>query len=423
MELFSDYNTSQFIENQKMDVKNEINRLTNDEICNTPIDELLDYFGHKYKIDLIEVEHEFDYINYDVKETNKKVYNEFHRHLPFEKEYYYIDAYKIIYEIPFEGCEELLYLKPSSYIWNKFEVDNIFRPTEQNEGKIVFSKVYGRKEINEKENLKEFTKNEFNKDFSNYIKMIEYVNSDISVYNEELGDNIKTLLENRLEKAKDYINVREKLDIPLKLNSNAPNIKPIRLKKVKKDKNREFPKLKSSPIEYSISDDDYENIKNIINLTCISMEKLARTFCKFQEEELRDVILSNLNTHYQNNATGETFNKRGKTDIHIPFENKSAYIGECKIWTGKEKFLAAIDQLFSYMRWRDTKTSLIIFNKKNKDFPKLIETIDDLLSKHELKVKKIKLDKNSWQCKLKKSKDSTEIVDINIVVYDLYIEK
>lgn len=423
MELFSNGDTSQFIEKQKMYIKNEINRLTNDEICNISIDELLDYFCQKSKIDLIEVERQFDYISYDVKETSKKVYNEFYKYLSFEKEYYNIDAYKIIYEVPFEGCQELLYLRPSKFILTRFEVDNVFRPTEQNEGKIVFSKVYGTKEITEKENLKEFIKTEFSKDFSKYVEMIEYVNSDISEYNKSLESTIKTLLENRLKKAKDYINVRKKLDIPLELNSNAPNIKPIRLKKVKKNKSREFPKLKSSPIEYSISDNDYENIKNIINLTCISMEKLARTFCKFQEEELRDVILSNLNTHYQNNATGETFNKRGKTDIHIPFENKSAYIGECKIWAGKEQFLAAIDQLFSYMRWRDTKTSLIIFNKKNKDFPKLIETIDDLLSKHELKVNKIKLDKNSWQCKLKKSKDSTEIVDINIVVYDLYIEK
>jgi hypothetical protein len=80
-----------------------------------------------------------------------------------------------------------------------------------------------------------------------------------------------------------------------------------------------LPKLNITPVEYAISDDDYNNIKNIINLSCVSMEKTARTFCKLQEEELRDVILASLNTHYLGTATGETFNKRGKTDIHIPF--------------------------------------------------------------------------------------------------------
>jgi len=37
-------------------------------------------------------------------------------------------------------------------------------------------------------------------------------------------------------------------------------------------------------------------------------------------------------------------------DIHVPFDNKSTYTGECKIWTGKSQFIDAINQLSSYMR-------------------------------------------------------------------------
>ena len=76
--------------------------------------------------------------------------------------------------------------------------------------------------------------------------MISNVNVDITNFNESLESTIIDLLEKRLNKAEDYLKVREKLDIPLELNKNAPNIKPIRLKKVKKNKTHEFPKQKLS---------------------------------------------------------------------------------------------------------------------------------------------------------------------------------
>lgn len=423
MQLFNRIRTLDFIQQQNLNIKKAIEKLTNEEICNSSLEDLEDYFLNEFKFDLIEIETDINFITHDAQETKVKQYNPwYHRGSYDEKEYYLVDGYKIIYKIPFEGDVDLLYLQPSRFILSTFEVDNIMNPTEEREGQIIFSQTYDRNSINSQENMIEFITKEFNSKFSNYFKIIDYVNNDIRGFNSTLEATIKKHLEERLKKAEDYLKLREKLNIPLALNNNAPNIKPVRLKKVKKDKNVSLPKLKSAPVEYGISDDDYNNIKNIINLSCISMEKAARTFCKLQEEELRDVILASLNTHYMGNATGETFNKRGKTDIHIPFDNKSAYIGECKIWTGQGLFTEAINQLFSYMRWRDTKTSLIIFNKKNKDFSKILSTIDTILSEHELCINKMKISDNEWQCDFKKDSESTEIVKLNIVIYDLFIE-
>lgn len=75
-----------------------------------------------------------------------------------------------------------------------------------------------------------------------------------------------------------------------------------------------------------------------------SMEKTARTYYNNQEEELRDILLAALNTHYES-ATGETFRKIGKTDIQIEFENKAAFIGECKIWGGERLLRAQFSKL------------------------------------------------------------------------------
>ncbi|MFQ8921366.1 MAG: hypothetical protein ACLR60_05690 [Clostridium paraputrificum] len=424
MKLFSKISIFDFIPLQNQAVKNEIERLTNEEICSSALEDLEEYFYNRFKIDLIEIERDINYVLYDAQETKMKQYNNWYRSGGYdEPQYYIVDGYKIVYKIPFEGDSDLLYVQPSSLTLTSYEVDNVIAPTDDKEGQIVFAQTYERRVIDSQENMIEFITKEFNSKLSAYFNAIDNVNYDIeNKYNSSLKGEVRRYLERRLKKAEDYLALREKLNIPLELNKNAPNTKPIRLKKVKKNKSMSLPKLKTAPVEYSISDDDYNNIKSIINLSCMSMEKTARTFCKLQEEELRDVILASLNTHYLGTATGETFNKRGKTDIHIPFENKSAYIGECKIWTGRGAFSKAITQLFSYMRWRDTKTSLIFFNKRNKDFPNILKTIDEVLSDEELCIKKMKITQNEWQCEFKKDIQLEEIVKVNIVVYDLYIE-
>ena len=114
------------------------------------------------------------------------------------------------------------------------------------------------------------------------------------------------------------------LNLPLQFQT------PIQLKRIAR-KPLTKPETKAQPSEPYIKDSDYENINNIIFMCGTSMEKTARTYYNNQEEELRDILLAALNTHYES-ATGETFRKIGKTDIQIEFENKAAFIGECKIW-------------------------------------------------------------------------------------------
>jgi len=40
---------------------------------------------------------------------------------------------------------------------------------------------------------------------------------------------------------------------------------------------------------------------------------------------------------------------------------RNAFIGECKFWDGEVKFIAALNQLFGYTVWRDTKAALVLF--------------------------------------------------------------
>ena len=203
----------------------------------------------------------------------------------------------------------------------------------------------------------------------------------------------------------------------MNLKADAPNIRPLPLKKIRKIIK---PKTKNVFVEpeYCISDSDYNNILNIIHNACSTMEATSRTFNKNNEEELRDFIISTLGTHYVDGVTGETFRKIGKTDIHVIFENKSAFIGECKIWHGIKKFTDAIEQVFGYSTWKDRKISLIIFNKDNKDFNSILDVIESWIKANTKKV--TKENANMWKCLIHREESNSDI-QIAIQVYDISI--
>lgn len=68
-----------------------------------------------------------------------------------------------------------------------------------------------------------------------------------------------------------------------------------------------------------------------------------------KEEDIRQQFLVQLNGHYEGQATGETFNYEGKTDILIRNQGKNIFIAECKFWSGAEALLDTITQILSYL--------------------------------------------------------------------------
>lgn len=65
-------------------------------------------------------------------------------------------------------------------------------------------------------------------------------------------------------------------------------------------------------------------------------------------------------------ASAETFNFGGKTDIVLRFAGRNLFVAECKFWKGAASLRAAVDQLLGYATWRDTKLALLVFNRGRK---------------------------------------------------------
>ena len=85
------------------------------------------------------------------------------------------------------------------------------------------------------------------------------------------------------------------------------------------------------------------------------------------KRRLRDWIMFTLSTNYEAPDGSELFvggeveNGKGKTDILVRYQNRNAFIAECKFWAGPTKFGMAIDQLLGYTVWRDTKAAIVLF--------------------------------------------------------------
>lgn len=121
----------------------------------------------------------------------------------------------------------------------------------------------------------------------------------------------------------------------------------------------------------------------VIHDTGVVFERNPSIYKGKGEEDLRDYLLLQLTPRFgiEGSATGETFNKTGKTDILIRYRNVNAFIAECKFWGGKGRYFETITQLLGYLTWRDSKAAVIIF-VKNKDFSGVLQTVKNVTSEH-----------------------------------------
>ncbi len=413
--LFATREADEYFASRLDEVSEKIERMTDSEITNTELSEWKTYYYELFKAHPIVLFE--DAIIQTLYETKIKQRNPY-RFID-EPEFFYIDGVTIRYKIPFDGDSALLYLTPSSYLLTKIDFELIIDATDEEYGYIMYKNEFIRSEL-EKHNddMQDFVKDCFNKNFENHRKMIGFINSDVGRYNKSLETTVGKDLAARFARANSMSNISQKLSIPLYESKDAPNSKPITLRKIAKPAIPE-PQKKPLPVEYSIRDEDYANINNIIYMCGTSMEKTARSHICNDEEELRDFILATLNTHYEN-ASGETFRKIGKTDIHILFENQAAFIGECKVWRGNEAFESAIQQLFNYSTWKDIKVTLIFFNKQNKRFQSILSKIDTWVKTNSKSHTHEKA--NTWDC-IYFRKDMEVDVKLHVVAFDLYVDE
>jgi hypothetical protein len=219
-------------------------------------------------------------------------------------------------------------------------------------------------------------------------RTISEINSYLNILKENakgLNDQLRNIangsIDRRREKLLSNQNLVASLGFPLKERSDS--LKTYAAPTVRRKIRETLPPASTAPFspEPALSRDDYEHILSVIQNMAQVMERSPSAFATIDEESLRSHFLVQLNGHYEGQATGETFNYEGKTDILIRAQGKNIFIAECKYWGGPKKLTETIDQLLGYSSWRDTKVAVIIFNR-NKNLSKVLESIPQTVELH-----------------------------------------
>jgi hypothetical protein len=269
--------------------------------------------------------------------------------------------------VPFTGNPVVFRLKPSTYNYNPPRA------------KIIGQELHLR--YTNVEHNATAMRAGFDNDLKNIEQFLQWGNGDIQRYNQDLGQTVRQQLNYRKEKFLKDKGLVEALGFPIKARDGGAQTYPAPVTRKKLPIQRPTVASGAFKPEPRLEMEHYEHILSVISSMVQVMERSPQAFAKMGEEDLRTQMLVQLNGHYEGQATGETFNYEGKTDILIRSEGRNIFIGECKIWKGAEIFKATVDQLLGYAAWRDTKTAIILFNR-NKNTSAVISQIPDLVKEH-----------------------------------------
>lgn len=139
----------------------------------------------------------------------------------------------------------------------------------------------------------------------------------------------------------------------------------------------------------------YADILNTINSIGKRFESLPRSYSGKDEESLRDEILIALSSIPDLVTLGEVFNRKGKTDIFATRNGNVEFIGECKFWHGPKAFINTIDQLLSYLTWRNEKAAIILF-VRNKNITQVINAMLSSICSHPNYIRQITKYDKTW---------------------------
>ena len=251
---------------------------------------------------------------------------------------------------------------------------------------------------------------------------IENQKRQIEQENGLLEQRIREAIQSRRTKLEKNDGILKALNIPLRRREGVPDIQPIPIKRKLPKPLPPMPKEGFRP-EPGIQTADYEHILGVIRHEGRTFESTPKTYTVHDEEGLRDIILAHLNGHYEGGATGETFRRKGKTDIRIEDAERAAFVAECKIWRGSKELLSACDQLMSYLTWRDCKAALVIFNKNNAKFSEVLAKLDETIGSHPLSLKSLGEQRvGEWRYLFRSKEDEGRQITVHAFAFNLFVE-
>ncbi len=363
--LFNKYDLYAVLEDQQRKAKEAVKAIDSEALLNASPEDICNDLEQQFRIEvpvLKDLSAEMDQ-----KEADVDVSRDPNRFIRDRSQPFYINATEIAFFVPFEGDKELFFCRPSSYTLNppRGEVRN---------GELVLK--YTRLDHDP-----EAVKRDYQADLNRIKQYLDWQRNQAQQFNEELKTNLRQRVTARRERLLKDKGMAAAIGIPLRRRADAPQTYAVPTVRRKPAVTTAPNATKPFRPEPALEMAEYEHILSVISNMVHVMERSPHAFRDMKEEDLRQHFLVQLNGQYEGQATGETFNFEGKTDILIRAEGRNVFIAECKFWRGPESLREAVDQLLGYASWRDTKTALLIFNRE-KNLSNLLARIPEVIKDH-----------------------------------------
>ena len=350
---------------QRAALEEEVAALAGNRLLNTSIDDLCTYFVEKYRIDIPILDR--NGIVADQRETQIDVSQDPMRTIFDRSQPAYIPGTEIEVSVPFTGEAEGFTIQPTTYSLNP--------PRGTVRGSVLVLSITG----------VDLEAGRVRQEIDSELDRIESYLTSLRGSADRLNGALDSIARQCVEQRREKLLADQSLvaSLGFKLKQRSDSSKTYVAPEVRRKITPKLPPASLLPYkpEPTLDEADYEHILEVIENMAQVMERSPSAFSAMDEESLRSHFLVQLNGHYEGQATGETFNYEGKTDILIRSDGKNIFIAECKFWNGPKKLTETIDQLLGYSSWRDTKVAVIIFNR-NKDFTNVLEVIMSTANEH-----------------------------------------
>jgi hypothetical protein len=401
--LFSKYDLHGVIEAQKKGITDEIEGTAADRLLNTTPDSWVEYFQSRYElrtpvIDEAGITVEQSEAKVDVsRDPNRLIFD---RSQPF-----YLKGTGVTVYLPFTGEEDLFKCAPST------------RTLNPPRGKVQGQELLLR--YTRLDHDAATLKREIEQELGQIRQHLEWLARDVAPFNSAISQFVREKVEARRQKLLKDQGLVGNLGFAVRRRTDASETYAVPTVHRKAVPVRAPKGKAATPPEPTLAMEEYEHILNVISNMVAVMERSPKAFKGMKEEDLRQHFLVQLNGQYEGQASGETFNFEGKTDILIRSEGRNIFIAECKFWDGPESTTKAIDQLLGYTSWRDTKTALLVFNRQ-KNFSSVIQKVREAVNAHPNVVRKLSYPLETGQrVELHHKNDPERELTLTVLVFDV----
>ena len=364
--LFNDYDWSSVERHIKEKLTQEIDSIEGGSLLNTSADDLCIYLEEKYRINtpILDKGH----LTVEQREVKIDVSRDPMRDIRDRNRPFHITGTAIDVTIPFVGDADAFKFRPTTYSLNPPRADILQSDTL----KLTIQGI---------QLDPQHVRSEIDQTLASIDCCLTNLRQSVEQFNSELFTIARERIEYRREKLLADQNLVSALGFPLMERPDTS--RTYTPPEVRRRITPTMPQASTAPFqpEPVLTQDDYEHILSVLKNMVLVMERSPSAFESMDEETLRSHFLVQLNGHYEGQATGETFNYEGKTDILIRVNGRNIFIAECKIWNGQKSLIDTIDQLLRYTSWRDTKVAIIILNRR-KSFSHVIDEIPETMTNH-----------------------------------------